>query len=324
MANTSLHAARDAKNDEFYTRFEDIQEEVRHYIDKFHGKSVLCNCDNPKISNFWNYFHLNFGYLGLKKLVSTHHNADNMQSYKIEYTGGNDGNVEAGTITPLDGNGDFRSHECLAVLDEADIVVTNPPFSLFREFVSVLIGHEKEFLIIGNINAITYKEIFPLLKDRKMWLGCRSLSKDMYFDVPDERKEWLVANKKEGSAYKIVNGVVMGRLASACWYTNLDHKKRHEIFETSYLYSKKDSMYPNLYPKYDGYDAIHIDKMSEIPMDYDGLMGVPITFLGKLNPMQFELVGLFNHGCDGPWDFAKPTVNGKERFKRIAIRKTKS
>ena len=321
MANTSLHAAKAAKNDEFYTRLEDINEEMNHYEDKFRGKVVFCNCDDPKWSNFWKYFHLNFEYLGLKKLITTHYESGEVQSYKIEYTGGNDEDSEEGIITLLKQNGDFRSPECLALLDEADIVVTNPPFSLFREYIAILTEHNKEFLIVGNINAITYKEVFPLLRGNKMWLGCRSLSKDMYFDVPDERKKWLVENKKEGSAYKIVDGVVMGRLASACWYTNLDHKQRHETFETSYLYSKKDSLYPDLYPKYDNYDAIHIDKMNEIPMDYDGIMGVPITFMGKLNPVQFELVGLFNHGCDGPWDYAKPIVNGKERFKRIAIRK---
>lgn len=321
MANTSLHAAKDAKNDEFHTRLEDINEEMNHYEDKFRGKVVFCNCDDTKRSNFWKYFHLNFEYLGLKKLITTHYESGEIQSYKIVYTGGNDEDFEEGIITPLKQNGDFRSPECLALLDEADIVVTNPPFSLFREYIAILTEHNKEFLIVGNINAITYKEVFPLLRDNKMWLGCRSLSKDMYFDVPDERKKWLVENKKEGSAYKIVDGVVMGRLASACWYTNLAHKQRHETFETSYLYSKKDSLYPDLYPKYDNYDAIHIDKMNEIPMDYDGIMGVPITFMGKLNPVQFELVGLFNHGCDGPWDYAKPIVNGKERFKRIAIRK---
>lgn len=314
--NDNLHKAKEAKNDEFYTRLEDINEEMNHYEDKFRGKVVFCNCDDPKWSNFWKYFHSEFERLGLKKLITTHFESDNSQSYKIEYTGGNDTDFEDGTITPLRGNGDFRSPECLALLDETDIVVTNPPFSLFREYIAVLMERNKEFLIIGNINAITYKEIFPLLKDNKIWLGCRSLSKDMYFDVPDERKKWLVANKKEGSAYKIIDGVVMGRLASACWYTNLDHKKRHEWIETPYLYSKKNVLYPDLYPKYDNYNAINVNKNTEIPMDYDGVMGVPITFVGNYNPEQFELVK-FRKGDDDK----DLSVNGKCPYFRILIRK---
>lgn len=325
MANTSLHAAKDAKNDEFYTRLEDINEEMNHYEDKFRGRVVFCNCDDPKWSNFWKYFHLNFEYLGLKKLITTHYESGEVQSYKIEYTGGNDEDFEEGTITPLEQNGDFRSDECIALLDEADIVVTNPPFSLFREYVNVLVEHKKQFLIVGNINAITYKEVFPLLKDNKVWLGCRSLSRDMYFDVPDERKKWLVENKKEGSAYKIIDGVVMGRLASACWYTNLDHIKRHEKIETTYLYSKKDTLYPDLYSKYDNFDAININKVSEIPMDYEDIMGVPITFMDKYNPEQFEIVGCtYNYGIPKDWSKdtnMQPIVNGEPVYKRILIRK---
>ena len=329
MANTSLHAAKDAKNDEFYTRLEDINEEMNHYEDKFRGKVVFYNCDDPKWSNFWKYFHLNFEYLGLKKLITTHYEPDDVQSYKIEYTGGNDEDFEDGVITPLTQNGDFRSPECLALLDEADIVVTNPPFSLFREYIAILTEHNKEFLIVGNINAITYKEVFPLLRDNKMWLGCRSLSKDMYFDVPDERKKWLVENKKEGSAYKIVDGVVMGRLASACWYTNLDHAKRHETIDTTYSYAKKDKLYPDLYPKYTSYDVIEVSKLAEIPMDYDGVMGVPITFMDKFNPDQFEIIGMAEDngkglsGKDAKWDGTTPhcIVNGKAQYKRIFIRR---
>ena len=276
MANASLHAAKDAKNDEFYTRLEDINEEMNHYEDKFRNKVVFCNCDDPTWSNFWKYFHMNFEYLGLKKLISTHYEAGEVQTYKIEYTGGNDLDFENGVVTPLEQNGDFRSDECVALLDEADIVVTNPPFSLFREYVSLLVEHKKDFIILGNINAITYKEVFPLLSDNKMWLGCRSLSKDMYFNVPEDRQKWLVENKKEGSAYKVIDGVVMGRLASACWYTNIEHSKRHEVLETAYKYSKKDTLYPDLYPKFDNYDAIFVNKVSEIPMDYEGIMGVPM------------------------------------------------
>lgn len=321
MANTSLHAAKDAKNDEFYTRIEDINEEMNNYEDKFRGKVVFCNCDDPKWSNFWKYFHLNFEYLGLKKLITTHYESDDVQSYKIEYTGGNDEDFEDGVITPLTQNGDFRSPECLALLDEADIVVTNPPFSLFREYINVLVEYNKQFLIIGSFNNITYKDVFPLIKDGKVWLGCRSLSRDMYFDVPDERKEWLVANKKEGSAYKIVNGVVMGRLASACWFTNIDHKNRHDFVDTTYRYSKKEELYPDLYPKYDEYNAININKMAEIPMDYDGIMGVPVTFLGRFNPEQFEIIGLDRYVEDNPHYGHRFKVNGKETYARILIRR---
>lgn len=316
MANTSLHAAKDAKFDEFYTRIEDINEEMNHYEDKFRGKTVFCNCDDPTWSNFWRYFHINFEYLGLKKLIATHYEAGEVQTYKIEYEGGSDEDFETGVITPLEQNGDFRSDECVALLKEADIVATNPPFSLFREYVALLMEHKKEFIIIGNINAITYKEIFPLIKDNKLWLGCRNMSRDMYFDVPDSRKEWLLANKKEGSAYKIVNGTVMGRLASACWFTNVDHSKRHEWLETVYEYKKRDSLYPELYPKYDNYEAIEVSKNTEIPMDYEGAMGVPITFLDKYNPEQFEIIK-FRKGNDEK----DLSVNGKCPYFRILIRR---
>ena len=332
MANSSLHAAKDAKNDEFYTRLEDINEEMNHYEDKFRGKVVFCNCDDPKWSNFWKYFHLNFEYLGLKKLITTHYEPDNIQSYKIEYTGGNDENFEDGVVTPLEQNGDFRSDECVALLDEADIVITNPPFSLFREYIAQLIQHNKQFIILGNMNAITYKEIFYLIKENKLWLGCRSLNRDMYFNVPDERRVWLKENKKEGSAYKIVDGVVMGRLASACWFTNLDHSKRHQLLDTSYLYSKKKALYPDLYPFYDELpEVINVDKVAEIPMDFEGYMGVPITFLDKYNPEQFEIIDAINRYTDldyfGVNDDVQSrhshccNINGVATYKRIVVRK---
>lgn len=321
MANASLHAAKDAKNDEFYTRLEDINEEMNHYEDKFRDKVVFCNCDDPTWSNFWKYFHMNFEYLGLKKLIATHYEAGEVQTYKIEYTGGNDEDFEEGTITPLEQNGDFRSDECIALLDEADIVVTNPPFSLFREYINILVEHNKQFIIVGSFNNITYKDVFPLIKDNKVWLGCRSLSREMYFDVPDERKEWLIKNKKAGSAYKIVNGIVMGRLASACWFTNIDHSKRHELIETTYQYSKRDNLYPDLYPKYDDYDAIEVSRVSELPMDYDKVMGVPITFIDKFNPEQFEIIGLDRYVEDNPHFGHRFKVNGKETYARILIRR---
>ena len=268
MANLSLQAAKDAKYDEYFTRIEDINEEMNFYEDKFRDKVVFCNCDDPKWSNFWKYFHLNFEYLGLKKLITTHYEPGEVQSYKIEYSGGNDEDFEDGIITPLTQNGDFRSPECLELLDEADIVATNPPFSLFREYMSVLIGHNKEFLIIGSMNAAHYKEIFPLLRDNKIWFG-------------------LTAPKE----FYQVDGTIK-KFGNIHWYTNLDHHKRHVWHETSYLYSKKDELYPDLYPKYENFDAIDVGKISEIPMDYEGNMGVPDTFLQIYNPNQYIIIGL--------------------------------
>lgn len=265
--NANLHKAKNTKNDEFYTQLADVSKEMMHYKKHFKDKIIFCNCDDPTWSAFWEYFHINFTELGLKKLISTHYNREEA-TYKMEYTGGNDDNIKAGVITPLEGNGDFRSQECLDSLDEADIVVTNPPFSLFREYVTVLMGHDKKFLIIGSQNAITYKEFFPLLRDDKVWIGCNSV------------KEF---RKPDGSIKKFGN---------ICWYTNLDIAKRHEKLALWKNYT------PEEYPKYDNYDAINIDKITNIPVDYDGAMGVPITFLGKYNPDQFEIVA-FRKGNDG-------------------------
>ena len=325
--NENLHKAKEAKNDEFYTQYDEIQQELNHYEDKFRGKAVLCNCDDPFESNFCKFFLRNFNYLGLKRLICTSYHtspvawkqmtiwdylgeqvaAGNGHGYVMDIKevpmangrGVSDEDIEnllkskKRGVKKLKGDGDFRSEECIEYLKQADIVVTNPPFSLFRDYVALLMEYEKQFLIIGNVNAITYKEIFPLIKDNKMWLGCRSLNKDMYFNVKREYQQYLLENKKEGSAYKIINGVVMGRLASACWYTNLDHNKRHEelILYKRYYGNEED------YPKYDNYDAINVDKVSDIPCDYFEDMGVPITYLDKHNPEQFEVVK-FRKGND--------------------------
>ena len=289
-ANANLHKAKNAKNDEFYTQLTDVSKELMHYKQHFKDKIVLCNCDDPTWSAFWKYFHLNFEALGLKKLISTHYDKTK-PTYKMEYTGGDDNDVEVGVKTPLEGNGDFRNKECLDLLDECDIVVTNPPFSLFREYVAVLMEHEKKFIILGSNNAITYKEIFPLLRNDEMWLGALSWSAELYFRMPKEYEDYLVANKKEGSAYKIFDGVVYAR-AACMWYTNLDLKKRHKKLTLWKHYTSEE------YPKYDNYDAINIDKVSDIPVDYDGVMGVPISFLDKYNPDQFEIVA-FRKGDDG-------------------------
>ena len=317
MANTSLHNATKAKEDEFYTRYEDIQNELNHYEKYFVGKTVLCNCDDPYESNFCKFFLRNFNYLKLKRLICTSYNSSPFAGTQISLFDIIEGTTEQGhgyvldvtsvpmkngrgvsdedidrllrskkVVKELKGNGDFRSDECIEYLKQADIVVSNPPFSLFREYLAQLVQYHKQFLIIGNMNAITYKEVFPLIRDNKVWLGCRGLNKDMYFDVPDARKKWLVENKKEGSAYKIVNGIVMGRLASACWFTNLDIEKRHEELILYKTYNDKE------YPKYENFDAIDVSKTADIPFDYPGMMGVPDTFLEKYNPNQFEIIGL--------------------------------
>lgn len=282
--NAKLHKAKQAKNDEFYTLLTDVSNELKHYKHHFKDKIVYCNCDDPTMSAFWKYFHLNFSALGLKKLISTHYDKTE-PTYKMEYTGGNDNDIEVGVKTPLEGNGDFRNQECLDLLDEADIVVTNPPFSLFREYVACLMEHKKKFLIIGNINAVTYKEFFPLLKEKKVWLGVNEKGgtrkgNTMWFTVPDNYSGKTID----------VEGIPMVQVA-AWWFTNLDFAKRREKLILRKKYS------PEEYPTYDNYDAINVNKVSEIPCDYYGVMGVPITFMSKYNPDQFEIIG-----TSGAWD----------------------
>ena len=289
VTNANLHKAKDAKNDEFYTQLTDISKELMHYKQHFKDKIVLCNCDDPTWSAFWKYFHLNFSALNLKKLISTHYDK-NEPTYKMEYMGGDDNDIEVGVKTPLESNGDFRNQECLDLLDEADIVVTNPPFSLFREYVTVLMEHEKKFLIIGSLNAVKYSECFPLIMNNQMWLGNNNVHD---FMQPD------------GTVKKFGN---------INWYTNLDFAKRHEKIILWKEYNDEE------YPKYETYDAIEVSKVTNIPVNYSGIMGVPISFMSKYNPEQFEIVGEFNHGSDNIFDLAKPIINGKELFPRIAIR----
>ena len=285
-ANKNLHKAKNAKNDEFYTQLTDVSKELMHYKQHFKDKIVFCNCDDPTWSAFWKYFHLNFSALGLKKLISTHYDKTE-PTYKMEYTGGDDNDIEVGVKTPLEGNGDFRNQECLDLLDESDIVVTNPPFSLFREYVAVLMEHEKKFLIIGNMNAITYKEIFPLIRDDKMWVGANEKGgtrkgNSMCFTVPND-----FAGKTID-----VDGVPMAQV-SAWWFTNLDFAKRHQKYIFWKNYTSEE------YPKYDNYDAIDCGHSDRVPCDYDGVIGVPISFLnGFYNPDQFEIVA-FRKGNDG-------------------------
>ena len=277
MANSNLHKAKTAKKDEFYTLLNEVARELMHYKEHFRGKTVLCNCDDPTWSAFWGYFHLNFSHLGLRKLISTHYDAT-AQTYKMEYEGGDDNDIEVGVITPLEGNGDFRNEECIELLKEADIVVTNPPFSLFREYVAQLVEHEKDFILIGNTNAVTYKEIFPLIRDGKLFPGY-SFNKTMEFIMPDDYE-------LKGKGYIDDNGRKRGFVPAIAWFTSLDIQKHHEKLILWKEYSPED------YPMYDNYDAINVDKVADIPVDYDGVMGVPITFLDKYNPDQFEIIGL--------------------------------
>lgn len=302
--NSNLHAAKAAKNDEFYTQLSDIEKELAHYKAHFKGKIVFCNCDDPTWSNFWRYFHLNFEFLGLKKLIATHYDPV-APTYKLEYTGGADTDLEAGVRTDLRENGDFRSPECVALLDECDIVVTNPPFSLFREYVALLMKHGKKFVIIGSNNVITYKEIFPLLKDDKMWLGNLSWSAELYFRMPEWYEKYLLENKREGSAYKVFDGVMYAR-AACMWYTNLDHAKRHEPLVLYRTYNTID------YVQYDNYDAINVNKTADIPCDYAGVMGVPISFLAQYCPEQFEILGVTDR--NGEYGF-RTKIYGPDEFK---------
>lgn len=296
--NKSLNAAMKAKNDEFYTQLSDIENELQHYTEHFRGKTVLCNCDDPRVSNFFHYFAYNFELLGLKKLITTcYKNQDSdlfskNQSEKavyLEYAGDKNGNgipdAEEIGIKELKGDGDFRSTECIELLKQADIVVTNPPFSLFREYMAQLMKYGKKFIVIGNKNAITYKEIFPYIMNNQMWIGYTPMGKDLLFDVPaDDAKELLETDSK-GSKFRIVDGKVMRRSTSV-WFTNLDIKKRHEEMILYKRYS------PEEYPKYDNYNAIFVKKVTDIPVDWKEAMGVPITFLDKFNPKQFELLGI--------------------------------
>ena len=339
MANKNLSAAKAAKKDEFYTQYEDIERELQHYWPHFRGKTVLCNCDDPYESNFFKYFASRFNQLGLKKLICTCYNGSSIQgtqlslfpemnpeepkriAHKLVITEvkdmNGDGAVDMTDVEILIRNdknvltqlqtGDFRSQECIELLREADIVVTNPPFSLFREYVAQLVEYDKKFLIIGNKNAITYKEVFPLIKDNKLWIGVTPMSTDLLFEFPSQSVEDVLQNGKRGSTYRIVDGRILGRSPSI-WFTNLDHNKRHEFMDLVCRYS------PEEYPHYDNYDAIEVNKTADIPCNYPGVMGVPITFLDKYNPEQFEILGITDRGNE--WGLKKKdyTIDDNPKF----------
>jgi len=308
MASNNLQKAKKAKNDEFYTQLTDIEKELLHYRDQFRGKIIFCNCDDPEESNFWLYFKLNFEFLGIKKLMSTHYEG-NIPSYKLEMY-----SEDKIVKTMLKGSGDFRSEESIELLKESDMVITNPPFSLFREYVAQLIKYDKKFLIVGSQNAITYKEIFPLLKDNKMWLGYKNGG--YKFEVPLDYNigKIIIEDNK--------HFIKLGNIA---WFTNMEVSKRNEDIILFREYSEK------MYPKYDNYDAINVDKVKDIPKEYYEPMGVPITFMGRYNPEQFEILNANDyrlnektsikaHGLIKDKDGA---IKGINKYARILIRRRK-
>jgi hypothetical protein len=288
-----LHTAKLSKKDEFYTQLSDIEREMKHYRNYFRNKTVYCNCDDPRISNFFHYFSYNFEKLGIKKLMTTCYKNQDMdlfslnnseQAIYLEYTGDRNGdnvpNIDEIGIKHLKGDGDFRSKETIELLKEADVVVTNPPFSLFRDYISQLIEYEKDFIVIGNVNAISYKDIFKLIKANKLWLGASIHSGDREFGVPDDYP-------LNAAGFRVdVDGKKYIRVKGVRWFTNIDYVERHEDLILYKNYS------PEFYQKYENFDAINVNKTNEIPCDYSGFMGVPITFLDKYNPDQFEIVGL--------------------------------
>ena len=347
--NSNLHDSARNKQDEFYTQLSLIENELKHYKKHFKGKTVLCNCDDPFESNFFKYFAMSFNSLGLKKLIATCYATSAVVGNELQYYVGdggqlsfmplenslpvnhskkpykvvitevtdenNDGRVDLAdveyllknrknTMTLLEGDGDFRSQECVALLQEADIVVTNPPFSLFRDYIAQLIAYNKAFIIIGNMNAVTYKEIFPLIAQNFLWLGYNS--GHFWFKVPDSYEEKKTDFKVDEAGQK------WRRMGNICWFTNLDIEKRHENMPLFRTYS------PDKYPKYDNYDAINVDRTADIPCDYDGVMGVPITFLSQYNPEQFEIVA-FRKGNDGKdlvYSFTDCSSRERERERR--------
>lgn len=311
-SNRNMTDARAAKNDEFYTRLEDIEREMPHYREHFKGKTIFLNCDDPDWSNFWRYFDLNFDFLGIRRLISTHFDA-NEATYMQEITRDASGRRSKVSRTPLTGNGDFRSPEAIELLKQSDIVVTNPPFSLFREYVSQLVEFGKSFIIIGNMNAVTYKEVWGNIVRGEAWLGVTSPKS---FRLPEGAPE------KSGQ-YTDEGGHRYQTFGNICWFTNLDHARRHEKVA---LFREYD---PQTYPKYDRYDAINVSKVADIPRDYLGYIGVPVSFLGRHSSEQFEIIDANTirdeskakekpHGLIKDGDGA---VNGKPVYARMVIRR---
>ena len=354
MANTNkvLNKAGVAKKDEFYTQLTDIEKEMRYYRDYFKGKTVLCNCDDPFESNFFKYFAMSFNSLGLKKLIATCYSTspivytqlsmfDEGEIVAVDYKGkkpykviiskvedeNGDGRVDLADVeyllrnkrnvlTLLEGDGDFRSEECIELLKQADVVVTNPPFSLFREYIAQLMEYEKDFIIIGNQNAITYKEIFPLFMNNQIWYGASIPSHGRHFRVPDDYPLEAYEFRTDENGIKYIN------VKGVRWFTNIDYKERHEKLILYKSYSPDD------YPRYDNYNAIEVGKTADIPCDYDEVMGVPISFVDKYNPDQFVILGCSDNGAV-PDEYKlphfkrhnEPYVHGQKKYKRIFIRR---
>lgn len=306
--NSNLHMSKVQKKDEFYTELSMIEKELKFYKQHFENKIVLCNCDDPEWSNFWKYFELKFDDLKLKKLISTHFEVSET-TYKLELSRGTNNVIKDIIRTPLKENGDFRSPECLSILNECDIVVTNPPFSLFREYIATLIEHDKKFIIIGNLNNITYNEMMPLIKEQKIWAGKNA--GHYWFRVP----EWYEEKKTD---FKIDdNGVKWRRMGNICWFTNMDISEHYENLTLCAAYN------PEEYPKCLNIDAIFVRLVDKIPINYYGLMAVPITILPKLNPKQFELVGFDKELTDNHGRVRTLRANGKEKteYARLIIRR---
>lgn len=313
MKNENLARAKTSRNDEFYTQLEDIEAEMAYYVGQFRDKVVYCNCDDPAWSKFWKYFDDNFDELGLRGLVSTYHVTGGV-AYKSEIRrDGSTGMKSRSVKTVLESNGDFRSSDCVDILKSCDIVVGNPPFSLFREYVAQLVDYDKKFLIIGNKNALTYKEIFPLIRDNKVWTGVRGFAGGMWF-----------YSESEGKTEKFVDGRRLVNVPSI-WFTNMEHSKRHLPLDLTCNYVGNE----DVYPRYDNYDAINVSKVVDIPQDYDGVMGVPITFLDKYCPEQFEIIGVTeSEGCGlsaglfhAGSKVKQPLVHGQRVYKRLFIRR---
>jgi hypothetical protein len=366
MANINLSNAKNAKNDEFYTQFTDIEKEITAYLeynpDVFRGKTVLLPCDDPEWSNFTKYFAQNFDRFGIRKLISTSYAPDS-KKYKSGYmptlfetndpkydkkktvTNGKifvlsrditgDGRIDVNDLEweYLKGDGDFRSKEIKALRDEADIIITNPPFSLFREFLAWIVEAEKQFVVIGNMNAITYKEVFPLIKENKMWLGATGNGSDMVFGVP---KGATVAEQDRQKAARLGYVGDYTRLGNSCWFTNLDHGRRHQPLSLMTMadnikFSRHKEIRGQEYQKYDNYDVIEVPFTDAIPSDYDGIMGVPISFLDKYSPEQFEIVGATESEgkgfSNGLWKadskVSQPLIDKERVYKRIFIKHKK-
>ena len=369
MANSNLANAKKAKNDEFYTQYNDIQKEIAAYLeynsDVFRGKVVYCNCDDPFESNFFRYFVLNFNKLGLKQLITTSYKPSPVANTQLVLLGDDktltkskgrpkitankfvinevhdiddDGEFNLKDVAkqlkankhnewaPLEGDGDFRSNECVNLLEQSDIVVTNPPFSLFREYLKQLFEYNKSFVIIGNMNAITYKEVFPLIKANSLWLGATGNGSDMVFAVPNGME---IAESDRQKAARLGYVGDYTRLGNSCWFTNIDHGRRHKPLplmemEDNLKYSRhKEIKGRKAYCKYDNYDAIEVSFTDAIPSDYSGVMGVPISFLDKYNPDQFEIIGIDRYVKDNPKYGKRFTIGGQEIYARVLIKHKK-